>query len=79
MKISQLRAAALHVLTEHIGVAAEFVVDDVLSALQADASVRDDPSTMMRQFFARLDAELPPEVNLPAVHLEIMRRARRAT
>lgn len=65
-------------LTEHMGVAAEFVVDDVLRALESDASVHNDPSTMMRQFFAGLDGELPPEINAPAAHLEIMRRARSA-
>ena len=79
MKISRLRAAALHVLTEHIGVAAEFVIDDVVIALEPDPSLRDNPAMMLRQFFAKLDGELPAEVNAPAVHLEIMRRASGAT
>ena len=78
MKISQLRAAALHVLTEHIGVAAEFVIDDIIAALESDTTLRDNPANMLRQFFAKLDGELPPEFNSPAVHLEIMRRARGA-
>jgi hypothetical protein len=79
MKISQLRAAALHVLTEHIGVAAEFIIDDVISALEADPSLRDNPAMVLRQFFAKLEAELPSEINTPAVHLAIMRRARGAS
>lgn len=68
----------MHVLTEHIGVAAEFVIDDVISALESDPSLRDNPVNMLRQFFAKLEGELPPEINAPAVHLEIMRRARGA-
>ena len=78
MKISQLRAAALHVLTEHIGVAAEFVVDDVISALEADPTLRNNPAMVLRQFFAKLDAELPAGINTPAIQLAIMRRARGA-
>lgn len=66
-------------LTEHIAVAAEFVIDDVVIALEADPSLRDNPAVMLRQFFAKLDGELPAEFNAPAVHLEIMRRASGAT
>lgn len=79
MNFSQLRAAALHVLTEHIGVAAEFVIDDVTASLETDLTLRDNPVMLLRQFFFRLDGELPPELNRSAIQLEIMQRARRAT
>ncbi len=75
MKISQLRAAALHVLTDHMGIAAEFIIDDVIAALEVDPLLQNHPTMALRQFFAKLDTELPPEINAPAVHLEIMRRA----
>ena len=51
------------------------MIDDIVIALEADPSLRDNPAMMLRQFFAKLGGELPAEVNAPAVHLKMMWRA----
>lgn len=55
------------------------MIDDIVIALEADPSLRDNPATMLRQFFAKLSSELPAKVNAPAVHLEMMWRGSSAT
>jgi hypothetical protein len=57
----KLREAAISVLTEYMGIAAEFVVDDAWDEVEKTegASTSDSAAPF---FFAALGRQLPPEV-----------------
>ncbi len=65
---------ATTVLTEHLGVAAEFVVDDTLNALRASSTYGQMLDTVfLDSFFITLGGLLPPSVPLDPIRQKITR------
>lgn len=70
----KIRDAAIAVVSEYIGVAAEFVVDDAIDATVAEKALSDLPRMQLLLFFRNLENELPPEVPFLAVRKQIILR-----
>ncbi len=70
----KLTKCATTVLTEHLGVAAEFVVDDALNAVRASSTSGDMPDAVfLDSWFITLGGMLPPSVPLDSVRRQITR------
>jgi hypothetical protein len=57
-----LRSAAIKVLSEYIGAAAEFVVDDAWDEVGKNAAFLSNPDLQNRFFFVCLNKQLSPDV-----------------
>lgn len=62
MTVVQIRAAAIKVLIEYMGIGAEFVVDDALDGIKKTITFERDPKFFEMYFFVCLGKLLPPEV-----------------
>jgi hypothetical protein len=62
MADDKLRATAVEVLTEYMGIAAEFVVDDAFDEVNKNAAFSSNPDTRAMYFYVCLGKQLPPEV-----------------
>jgi hypothetical protein len=71
MEHEALRAAAIKALTEYMGIAAEFVVDDAFSDLEKNKIFNKDPKLQEMYFFVCLGKLLPPEVPYATLKMAI--------
>jgi hypothetical protein len=58
----QFREMARTELAEYMGVAAEFVIEDVMAVVEANKSMHFNLSTRYMFFFSTLQEHLPPDV-----------------
>jgi hypothetical protein len=70
-----LRAAAVAALTEYMGIAAEFVVDDAFDDVAKNAAFNKDPKLQAMYFFVCLGKLLPPEVPYANLKMAITKAA----
>jgi hypothetical protein len=62
MTVEKIRAAAIKVLIEYMGIGAEFVVDDAMDEIKKTITFERDPKFFEMYFFVCLGKLLPPEV-----------------
>ena len=62
MQNEKLRAVSIAVITEYLGVAAEFVVDDAIDDVAKNPAIDGKPDFEMLYFFVCLGKHLPKEV-----------------
>jgi hypothetical protein len=62
MTVEKIRAAAIKVLVEYMGIGAEFVVDDAMDLVTKTITFERDPKFFEMYFFVSLGKLLPPEV-----------------
>ena len=62
MTVEKIRAAAIKVLVEYMGIGAEFVVDDAMDMVTKTITFQRDPKFFEMYFFVSLGKLLPPEV-----------------
>lgn len=68
----KLRVAAIATLTEYMGIAAEFVVDDSIADARKNDYVKNIPGAQSLFFFETLRAMLPPDVPFESVRSSIL-------
>ncbi len=61
MQNDKLRTASIAVITEYMGIAAEFVVDDALAEVDKNQAFAKDENLRNMYFFVCLGKLLPPE------------------
>ncbi len=62
MTVEKIKAAAIKVLVEYMGIGAEFVVDDAMDLVTKTITFERDPKFFEMYFFVSLGKLLPPEV-----------------
>jgi hypothetical protein len=62
MTVEKIRAAAIKVLVDYMGIGAEFVVDDAMDLVTKTITFERDPKFFEMYFFVSLGKLLPPEV-----------------
>jgi hypothetical protein len=62
MTVAKIRAAAIKILVEYMGIGAEFVVDDAMDLVKKTITFERDPKFFEMYFFVCLGKLLPPEV-----------------
>ncbi len=62
MTVEKIRAAAIKVLVEYMGIGAEFVVEDAMDLVKKTITFERDPKFFEMYFFVSLGKLLPPEV-----------------
>jgi hypothetical protein len=62
MTVEKIRAAAIKVLVDYMGIGAEFVVDDAMDSVRKTITFERDPKFFEMYFFVCLGKMLPPEV-----------------
>ena len=72
----RLRTAAIAAVSEYMGIAAEFVVDDALAEVDQFAAVSKNSDNHALHFFAALAKQLPPEVPYASVKSAILKSLR---
>lgn len=68
----KLRMAAIATLTEYMGIAAEFVVDDSIVEVRKNEYVKSIPGAQSLFFFETLRGMLPPGVPFEPVRSSIL-------
>ena len=67
----KFREVAISVISDYMGVAAEFVVDDAIAATLADKSFSARPDLQHILFFSCLGKQLPPDAPYLAMKAKI--------
>ena len=62
MTVEKIRASAIEVLIEYMGIGAEFVVDDAMDEVRKMITFERDPKFFEMFFFVSLSKMLPPEL-----------------
>ena len=62
MTVEKIRAAAIKVLVEYMGIGAEFAVDDAMDEVKKTITFERDPKFFEMYFFVQLGKFLPPEI-----------------
>jgi hypothetical protein len=73
--LQRLRLAAISVLREHMGVAAEFAVDDAIADVQKNAAFSASDDLAKRYFFICLTKQLPVGVPFLTIKEQILKAA----
>lgn len=73
----KLRTTAIAAVSEYMGIAAEFVVDDALAEVEQFAAASGNSDNHALHFFAALAKQLPPEVPYAHVKLAILKALRK--
>lgn len=73
----KLRTAAIAAVSEYMGIAAEFVVDDALAEVERFAAASKNSDNHALHFFASLAKQLPPEVPYASVKNTILNALRK--
>lgn len=77
MTVAKIRAAAIKVLIDYMGIGAEFVVDDAMDATNKTITFERDPIFFEMYFFVCLGKMLPPEVPYDKVKNAVTKLLRR--
>jgi hypothetical protein len=77
MSRQKLQASIVDLLSEHLGVAAEFVVEDAFAELDSHVEWVNHPQLMQSQFLIILERHLPREVPFARMRAAITQNMQR--